>query len=721
MYDLRIYTNSGYESLDIQPGSGLIVEANDPIEYSFGRSIKTYTVNILPSGRNNILLDNLWYKSFSKTITYDALLNTNNIEIIGKLIITNVSPSVAEGQFIAAIGTLWDNILTQDIRLDFDWSSWNHTLTETTISDSDAGNLFGGDVRYDFIYRGDGLQPSTPAGPLYNVDIAERLPAVRWRSLIEKIFGDHTIIQNVLSDDELDRLYVVHGEERLRNSRGWVRGAAAYNSRTIDKLFFEPSMNIGNTENTLSITDLFDPPYDENTYEDGRQYIFPETGSYRISGKFILDRAIFSSSIQTSTAWRLRRWTVEVRLYNSSDAWIGNVYTGHINLPDQATGPTEGLTFMDERVEIPYDTKTREFTAGQSIRILVHYRNVAYDGGNLIPFAPQVCNQIDIKADEGEGRIEPWDGPSWGTAVQGSWIVPQVSIGELIEPFLRMYNCEFYYSYESKTIWLWNRFVDPVGYTDITSAIIEGSVKSVERPIKENWDFLYVRDGADAWGQREFDVFGSDDGGIFVSGGSRSTRTITVGPFSYTAIRSRSPKVPVMAEFYVDETSPEYRTGVLERPQWKPNFAPRFMLYAGDLNWTYTLHYSGSSGGGQTTKSFVPRFLNSHGTNNLSFNGDLGLYERYHKGNIRRYREGIELTFRMILSSSALHDLYYNTGSDLRGAFRIGVPGYEGIYQIVKAELISGSIYDVRAIQMLEYQDVLLGDFSTDFSDDFNI
>ena len=139
-----------YRTLDILGESGLIIEANDPLSFDFGKSTKSYTITLLNNGNNNALLGNIFYRNADYTKIYENLfLNIDGLYIQGDFVLTKINARYAEGQFLSGAAQVWLRLGETTIP-DLGWDEYNHTLDES-ITDLDK---FGGDIIYDMANRG---------------------------------------------------------------------------------------------------------------------------------------------------------------------------------------------------------------------------------------------------------------------------------------------------------------------------------------------------------------------------------------------------------------------------------------------------------------------------------------------------------------------------------------------------------------------------------------
>ena len=682
------------EYLDIEEDAGLILTANDPLDYRFGRAYKTYSIIILNTGNNNLILDNLFYKNYDRTLTFDGVLIIGSFRFEGKLFINSVNEDHATGQFVSAVGLLWSDILSKNLKEDFDWSTYDHTLTVANIDASDAGTLSSGDIRYDFCYRGDGLLPVRYTYDImYDTDITERMPAVRFRRILEKIFDGYTIYQNVMTEAQFDRLYILYCQKQTRHEDGWMTSAEAIATREEVLAKTDYSMSIGANENTLAVTMLFDQNT-ANMDTDGRKYVITESGAYRFSGKITLDDCTFQTTLTETIDWKERRFRLTLKEYNDSDVLQGTIFTHDVDLADEQTTAVD-QSWVDFDVDLEFDTKTREMTKDHYVVLEIVYRNVAYDGVDIYNNAPQTVPKIEHEVGA-DFLVQPWLKIGWNGTVDGEWIMPDMTVSDLIRGLLVIFNLEVYFSYEKKEVRFYNRFIASPAILDISDLIIAGSLSTVDDWMEHRYELIYKNDSGDQYAQERF-AMGDDNGNYEEVNGSKEAKIISTN-YSFNAIRVRSPAIIQMTNLYVNEYTAEYRAGEVKRPSFTTNFNPRLAFYDGDLSYTYRLHASTATGAEVLARTEVPKFRNVYDGVSLSFKD---LYDTHHKENIDRIESGKTIECEMIIDDAFLSNLYYLQSPDMRDNFYISISGFDGVYQLIEAEMLRDNIYSAKLAEIL--------------------
>lgn len=713
------------ENLDITDNPAMILQHNDPLDYSFGKSFKSYSINLINSNRNNKVLGNLFNRNFNKKLVFDSILNIDNIEFIGKLLVQNTNERGARGQFISTAGTLWTDLLTKDLKEDFDWSEYDHRLTLTNQLYADQGILNEGDIRYDFIYRGDGLlKQELPHMIMRRIDMVERQPAIRLKAVLEKLFEGYEIEQNILPEEHYNRLYFLYCQNQTRNSSGWLRDAKANAFRNEYKEGGAYVADVDDKTWTHRFTgDILFNNVSENLYENGTEYVIPEDGAYRLSGNIYFDEVETLSNYfgELQLNFTNRKYIVRIDEFNESDEFIQRICEEEYEKDDKLNVLA---SFTDEDLTFSFNTHTKELRGGNKLKLYVLYEYTV----NLEEIYADVIYKTH-KTEEVEGEnvlklgasnfdIETWQGIGWGGVVTGKWIVPDMSVRELVEGILTMFNAEFYFSQEKRKVYIYNRFQSQPSVYDITSRVVKDSLYTSEEPEKFNYKFKYREDGGDLYAKESFEML-VDNGSYKVDRRVRETKTLEL-PFSYSVIRTIAPLILQMTDGYVDEESPEFKAGEVDRPNFTTNFNQRLAFYAGIVFYDTSIYSSAAQGTSLHIRQNVVNFSNSYTTHSLGFKNSEGLYNLYHRKNIERLERGKVLECDMILSPNFINNLYLLEEPDFRSVYAIRINGFDGVYQIIELENIKDNLYHVKLVDVLDYEDLIKGDFSDDFTEDFN-
>lgn len=727
-----------YSYLDLKNEAGIIIKANNPLDYTFGKAYKTYTIEIIKSGKNNELLDNLFHKNLTKTLIYDAILKINEIEFVGKLYIHNLTERGAKGQFVAAAGTLWARLLDKNVKQDFEWSGYTHTLNEATFDLSDAGNLFDGEIRYDFIDRGfsqlnfdvldyifNSTEPNTNkktqmdlyyqrvANTLTTMQALERHPAMRVRSVLQKIFEGYSIYQNMMSDEDFDKLYYLYCQDQSRNTEDWMveAQASAEANQPKQTALFHPQSKLGNTVYfNFEEKGLFHD-ISTNLSENGTKYVIPEDGSYRFRGSVFFDE--IRMNLSNAVDFNHLKLVVELYEYDDNDVFQEIIYTKEefVSL-DLSQYPN--LYFYDETVN--FDTGVRGLKKDHYIKLRVTYQfNETADGGVMVAFKThQEDGNGDLEFGANNYSVQPWQGIGYGGEVPGYWAVPDMTVAELITDILKKFNAEFYFSEEKREVYFFNRFITIPKLFDLTERIVKDSIVTNEEPIKRNYVFEYEEDSNDEIGNLAMETVGTvQKPNYVIDNKSEDTLEIKLNE-SFSAKRTTSQLISGpgfliahsfifmrQAAHNVTYEIPNFRTMTYEVSDYTTDFNQRMAFYWGSLSiHQYRLYKSAED---YVNKSAPPLFLNHNGESGenrvgLSFNDNL--FEKYHDKNVTRLLEGNRIECDIVVDTQFLYSMYFLTGRDLRSLYAIRIDGFDGVYQIISLNLKHDNIFRCELVQV---------------------
>ena len=702
MFQLFIKKGTGYKQLILDGDVSIVFEANEPLDFTFGKSHKTYTIDIPNVGDNNILLDNLFYKNVSQTLTYnDVYLKIEEVFIEGILYVYGFDSEFAQAQFVSGAGILWENISKKSLK-EFDWTEIEHTLNQSNVI-----NTFNGRVRYDFINRGEGLYVDdgmnwSPNTTLYNVDIAERQPAVQIKYILNKIFDGYEVTQNILTSLQYDNLYLLYAQNQTRNSEGWMNDAVANGLRTNNSTNSIVLQQSGTFRVVNSVTGLFNEV--ENLGFSGIRYQVPETGSYRIWANILADIVLTSGGFDGT--WKGRKYNIKLNEYDGS-TFIRTIADYEITRDDEI--PDTFGAIYDNNMEFKVDSKIIELQQGRYIYINISYSNFATDLNDDLMSPPPPQTMIFENKVGGFLKVRPWNGMGYGSLVTGDWILPDITVGDFLKSLFKNFNVEFYLSETTKKIVIQNRHNVDLNVYDLTPLIIKNSFKSETKPQLNNYKFQYTEDRNDVYAKVQVEELMRSDGSYFQNY-TIGSEPIPIQPlFSFNFLRQAQPQVIQMLN-----NSGKYST----------DFNIRLAFYVGTLPWQWRRHAAGNTGApnpSATVTTGIPHFENERDDITLSFadtTNKTGIYNKFYTNNILRINDGLIITLDIILTSSFISSINDLSGRDLRAIYYVNVNGIKGYYQIISIERINENI---GRVQLFTDKAEIVGEFSDDFNEDYNI
>lgn len=671
MFELYIKRNDEYHRLITDNDISIIFEANQPLNFNFGKSFKTYTIKLSNIADNNILLDNIFNKNRQHTLIFnDAYLMKNDIYIEGILKINKLNNNYVEAQFISGAGIFWESFKNQSLK-DFDWSEYNHEKTIANVTDN---NLFDGDIKYDFIYRGrviNSLSSQTITNDIMKeVDVAERQPAIRVKAIIDKIFEDYTVNQNFLDSADYNNLYLLGTNQEIEVSdKDFLKNATVYantteNKNLIDNLIDESGVNryyfhdyLENIEGNLTL-------HNNESY----RYTCTENASYKISG--LIKGTMFYNS-NTSASWRSRKYEVAVKRIRGINTT--NLYKHTYNKQDITASQIEDDIYFDFESEIVWCEKD------DIIEIEIIYENREYDGtGNPVP-APQTQSVNGSFISDAKISITPFLYKLYNEEIKGEDIIPNISINDLISSLLKVFNVEFYFSKNQNIIELQNRSLNNnIDTYDLTPYVIANSETVELNSNISKYVFKYKKDDKDFYSKTEIEVFNRDDGSKIINNTVTTNSTITVeSNSSFNMMRVEEPKIIQMTN---------------ENEVYTTNFNFRFAFYEGMIDWDYNLHsseteiISGNTLPIVTGQTQIPKFSNTLNDVTLSFADVTGLYNKYYSDSIIRNDLGYVVKLDIVYDGKFISDINSLSGMDLSKKYYLNINGIKGYYQLIRFE-----------------------------------
>ena len=673
MYQLK----KGTEIIDIESEGGLVITANQPLNYQYGRASKTYTIKITNNGRNNMLLDNLFNKNFNKTLKFDGCyLNVDGINLGGTLLIYGYNEYYANTQFVISAGQLWLSLGEKNIREDFDWSSLDleQTLAAVKLDPADNG--------FDLCYRGNGFYHYKHKYLMQDFDICEFQPIARLKYILNTIFADYDldISTNIISSEDLNKLYTAF-QFKGRNSSEWFsenESEVLYDSNsefsgltifgdnifTVNEFHFPGGFLLDSEGDTLTDLDKFTLENFELSETTTERLVFTATekGAYRFSAKVNMQLFIAEAG-DPPRNFTGRTFSLQIRKYDTSD-----------NLIDTLVAANKGFgngTEIDEIFDLEIDTRTIPMNEGEKLVFFAVYQNAA-DGE---PIQQQINYQIRTNTII---KLDPFAGFGAGETIAGKYCVPDLNVKDFVRSVLELWNAEIYVSVERKLIYIQNRQQENPDNYDITKLIIKDTVQATETPEPDNFLLKYKRDSSDKYFEQGITEFLKDDGTFFIENNSNQTTQKTIS----------------FADFHLDPRWNEFPARLVVDYETDTKFSIAFndivlLKKADNKDWWFNLYYGKHAelaAGIENNSGFSLRRFEK-------YKSIQEIYNEFYKDTADLIKEGNVLQCELIVDEGFLQNLYYLQGQDLRANYIITVPGFEGIYQCVELRKIKGQIY----------------------------
>jgi hypothetical protein len=671
---------SPYNPLISDTDAGLIMTAHDPVNFSFGRASKTYGFQLPKTGENIRLLT-------GKRLIPDALLIENGIELLGTLYLDSETQRAYSSQMVVGSGVVWADLGDKNLKADFDWSALNHTLN---LTNANSTTLAGGNIIYDYIFRGVIYNHEVFENTAFIQDIAQRHPAIRFKSIIDKIFEGYTVEQNVWDVDEYNSLYMLFTQPTARNTQGWAAASVASaegDGGAIAPVLLVKDGSVARHYFTGYVSGLTGPLAVQGT--TGYRYTVGETGSYAF---MVNIQGQYSIGTDTLETWINRKQIARVRVTRGMTEFY--IYNEEKNLP-----PLQAIN--NEEFSFKVDTRIIELQAGDLVDIEILYEN-EQDGQPVPPINQTISGTYTVDAFI---RAIPWEGFGFGSTVPGSWIVPDMTVREFLQVFCEQFNLEIYPSFERKKVIFQNRYATSKGVVDITERVVAGSVSAVKTPVPDNYLLGYTRDNRDGFGLQVID---NTPGGrdVLVDNGSRDVKQIR-SRFSeaFTAPGSLFPRMT---------TTPPPPVGFTEGgdaypfPTYSTVFNMRFLYFTGTQ-----ASGSGQASAGIPTPTIqlnatLPIFKQVRGDYTLAYkdeNGKTGVFNRYFGKYVTDLSDKTVIELDLIVDPQLLNNLHYiQDDRDFTQNYYIGIPEYEGVYQIVEINKQQNNIFRAKLFKISEYE-----------------
>lgn len=723
-------------------GGGFQFQNNDPINWEWGKANKTFSINIPNIERNNEVLDNIFWTNWNWEREWEAEMIWEQIRIPGVLTIFQWNTRSARGQFVANNLTSLTTLLGTQLN-EIDTSDGDHTKTPGNVVSGMKGTLADGNIIYDYVDRGTGdyfgnesnikkgIAPQNSELPYPNafymprsIGIHESQPAIKLKWLLEKCFSDWNIEWNIGgtdAEDFLDTLYILRAPFREDLYNPMFLDAEKYEEPDDDELeetitfqrtlpaggsitpmvFTIDAWGLGNTTSMMGEQNLF--PVKEYKIDYG--------GTWRISANWNMNITLFGAEGGKVQTFRIkdtvikqiierklpdsRTWTTyreETLLDETGESDISNSFSWNATdireewsgsdddwgPPAIDTSPIYVLEDTEWRMyyEITTTPETTQTSGTQVLDMTLSWRHNSPERDPLIPFRSWK-------------QFEPLLGEGSGSPVEISKVVPQWTVGDLLRNTLTLFSAEVYINDALKTIKIINRGASVGDPYDITENIITDSLELTPYSggdLEWGWkpdsnDAIMIR----RW--RDSSPFPKS-----LPGNGEGSKLIEV-EWSYTEELDRTnPKTTSQRETFLRMWNNRFQ------PEYSLDFQPRIVQYLGWTDWDLEIisrttptdiHFSAS----------VTPLLTLNGSDSLRWDADPGIWTMFHQENAQRIVDGVKITFQLRLNSQWISQIYYTLGKSLAADYWIGVPGFGGIWQIVKLRWKEGSIWTAEAIR----------------------
>lgn len=670
MYRLLIKYDGEYQDLIIEGDGGLILETNDPLNYEFGKSNKTYSIIIPNTARNNLMLDNLFNKTFDYDIVFsDIFLQVfPNMLLGGKLIVNEITESDARCQFINANYDLIEDLKKNTLR-DYSYGV-SHTVTAANQILSESLSLNSGNVIYELLDRGMTLyhQNSPAASPnafKHRLLVSERWPAYRLKKIIDTIFSGYTVGGNHFTNTLFsEKQYLLFNSDNVNISGDvddWDR-----NLHVLELKFSEDQVEFldlsGDSGFNHEILDTWD--FDEVVTDDkamhttvpANEITILEDGVYRVEFKWAgvfrwadlptitNNRAILYIKKNGTT---IKTDTVSLPVKENSD----QEYSYFISCGDIYL---EEGDYLECQMNILGTIGTPEGNVGVEI----------------ITYAKDTYAYVGITTAIGEG---------YTLAMED--VMPNIKASDFIKAYCKEYGLQLLISAEKKEV-LFFKQSSSDSIVDISTMIIPDTVTI--KPNSERNNVLFTRKITDDKIAKTSDAntnndylldIGEDATEVFESEFS-TTHEEVISKFGYTGDMGQ-----IWNEY--DLRYPK------KEPIWGANAGLRLLFDDGAKTCSYNLE---NSAGTTVARTSFRRLTPALSTFDSNFNGDL--YDDYHADIWNNKIYGHTLECDLIVTDDFIGSLYYHAADrDWRCLFSITIPRYSGLYRIKRLERKEANVY----------------------------
>ena len=642
MYKLSV--NGGL--IDFIGDPKIILMASDPLEFSFGKAHKTYSIQILHTSNNAKLLGD------SKIV--DAYLYIDTIMITGMLYIDSTEDDTTSAQFVAGNGKIWDAL--RDVKLtDLDLSTYNHVLNLTNVLASEAGGFYV----YDLCHRGANYlnferieQDDSAALPSYlyalpNYDVTERYPALNIRTIIDKIFETYTIEDNLPS--YFGNLYLMCTKSNIGlNSSNFVSDNTIEEQLSID----ETTSNSRGTAGGLSVTntDIF-------------SHTITESGTFRVHGKVKISLVVSGASIDRE---------IYVTINNGAGTVVYQRTYGIGALNQVIEFDTKFMYVEKTALRLELDvTGSCEFTGagGGSLNLVIHSDLTAF-------------------------KIDALQWYGYGQTVEISKIMPDMGVLDFLRMICQYMNIDVYYDDFTRKVYLWQYLPDTI--VDWTDKLLLNKAITSSIPEERKYILAFKEDPNDKYSNEQFNIIG--DGNYELGEGEEVRIEVPISNTFTGKTRYFKTDLPVM----ISEGTGFGLLGIYDLLKWSNNFNTRILQLNTGVAIDYEQAYHNE--GAELidcidTRATGPQF-SMYSPEVLTFDdyeGRMGIFNTYHRKTFESVKDGERMECTLVLNESdVLGFVNMTSGKDWRSAFHImGVN-----YRLLELEQLEGNIYKGRFLQI---------------------
>jgi hypothetical protein len=671
----------GKVDLDFET-SGLTLQHSEPFRWEFAKSAKTWEIFIPKTQKNTKYLSNFFWQNHNHVKMFPAELQIQSIPIQGTVWLSKWDDRGLWGQFVGTFGEWTLQRGNLNLR-DLDWSDLQHTLNSSVL----ATNWLNNKIIYDRAYRGRARKMGSGL-TLSEIDIAEMAGAVSVKTIIDRIFQGWEIQYEIYppgQSDRIDKLYNIFGGVRNNNTPGWIKENQV-ESNTVD---FIPSSE---TKNNVQDSDLVEfrlknwvpknvkgiqPVLNDGYWE----WEVPEAGTWGMEVGFRPEINIQTVSLPPSgpivSTWSniSLDWVIERRIpFGTWNQWARKTVFSGQSLPGAETqiyiGPETIAQWSTPESRGPLWSTWTDCPAGTKWRAYASWKWVATNGethNQIINAGANPPGNDNINFVWLGGHI----GLGAGKTVPGNWWIPDMTVNEFLKNFLMLFSAECMINNELRKVRFINRNQGPRALYDWTKLVRRETLTA------EFWENLgvswnWANPGKNDWSSKNL----TPDEKV-IGDGSTNIRVAWQQP------PLRGNKI-----FMERESNDSYN--------WSLDFPHSLAYFGGWVNENWTLWRRNSITDLKETRTQVPNWTTQMAGLTLKWDGDL--YTKYH--DISRYQNGKRVKFQLELPPGKISNIYFMSGEDLGANYIINIPGYEGVYQIIKLDHVRDNIWSAEGVEV---------------------
>lgn len=262
-------------NLEMYNEPSLIFTANTPERK--GLAVKSYTLTIPKTLKNNSELNNVWGAGVVRPTSYQAEYVIRGITLRGLLLVDSINDETLTARFVSGNGYLWSRMGQTQLR-DIDMSTLNVVLSKSAVQATETGEP---DLLFDLTDRGAFASPQA-------IDITDRFPALQIKKLFSLIANHFGVC--ITFDEWRTRLsnkYLLYmGDGKPRGSDAWLQEAIVHT-----ELAFATNKRIGYGDEVNAVWVYKIPLLAKSNpggYYDNvtQRYIVLQAGTYRFVAQF---------------------------------------------------------------------------------------------------------------------------------------------------------------------------------------------------------------------------------------------------------------------------------------------------------------------------------------------------------------------------------------------------------------------------------------------------